>query len=447
MPTREERLAKLVHGSAMMLGATTRRLLVIGVIVPAITLVGCRSKKSSSSSSSSANQPVVGATATIGKPPFLGGHHPVLSSDGGLVILESEALVSLDVNGKTRWERRPFKHDGFLVPLADGSVVLSDHEKHDLIAVDPATGADRWRVPVPRDSEGETTTAEAAIAIDKGATVVVALADARIIKINPALCPTAKQGCISPYFTLKNETLSSPNLVALPNGDLIVGESEVIRQFSPSGEARTAFHLRSGSAHPTALGTNGLAVLMDEDLMVFGNLEQCKISEPKKPIAFPRKTGSLYIKGEGDCAECVTPPSGCLSARPKLGGDLDSAAPLVLSGDQSIVVSTENGLTRLARDGKVLWQTKKDAVPSIGTPIEVGGKEIVAVASGVGDDLAAKPLRVVGLSIETGEVRWTVETKSPAGAIVSTDEVLLAANGPWLVAGYKTSVTWIRLSK
>jgi hypothetical protein len=379
--------------------------------------------------------PQIVASATLTDTPFLGGVKPQLRADGKLAVLEKAAVASFDAAGKNLW-RQPVQHEEWLLTLPDGTLLVTDTARHELIGLDPDTGIDRFRIEVPKASEDDYAdrSVQGAAIIPDG--VLLSLGDGRFLRLTPAAC-LAKAPCLTPHMNLANESVNDPSLHPLPGGDLLLGESELFRQLSPTGQARASFHVRDASAELTPLPNGRLAAVMNDDLVLF-DLGKCA---GEKTIELPRKAGQLYVRGEGECDDCRPAPAGCVIARPELG-DVDATAPLLLK-DGSLVIGNDDGVARLSADGNVLW---KSEVGMFGQPLEIEG-EIVGIASINGDDLGKAQTVVVALDVATGKERWTRPLPVQTGLIVSTDSTVLAVAGHWLVAGYETSVSFLDLSK
>jgi hypothetical protein len=398
---------------------------------------GCIAGKHCGATSDTRPAPQIVASATLTDAPFLGGVRPQLRANGNLAVLEKNAIAAFDPTGKNLW-RQPVQHQEWLLTLPDGTLLVTDTPRHELIGLDPDTGLDRFRVPVPKASDNEddysNRSVEGAAITPDG--VLLALADARFFRMNPAAC-LAKAPCLTLHMHLPNETINDPSLHPLPGGDLLLGESELFRQLSPTGQARASFHVRTSSADLTPLPPGRIAASMDDDLVLF-DLAKCA---GDKTIELPRKAGQLYVRGEGECEDCRPAPPGCVIARPNIG-DVDATAPLLLK-DGTLIVGNDEGVVRLAADGNLLW---KSEVGIYGKPLELEG-EIIGIASRPGEELGKSQGVVVAIDVATGKERWSRELPVQAGLIISTDATVLAVAGHWLVAGYETSVSWLDLSK
>jgi hypothetical protein len=382
--------------------------------------------------------PAVSALGQLGEAPY-DGHAITLAADGGVIAVERDAVVALDRAGTIRW-RTPIDHADWSVTLDDGTVVVADADADAVVALDPATGQERWREPIPPGAD-EYDTYDAKGAVRVGAHVAVALEDGRFLRLDPARCgkPAVKArkpvpACLTPMFTAPDkDELYDPKLAA--NGDdVILGGHASLRWLSPDGKPRGELEVRDMLGGFAVMPGGRLAVTLDDELVI---LDLAACAGPA--FALPRKRGRMYIEGEGDCERCIAPPTGCVIARPEVD-DVDFNPPLVLR-DGSVVVTTSDGIAKVSPNGEEQWTS---TAAGIGTPREVGGA-LLAVSSGVGDDLAEAPLQVTALDPATGKVTWRTALAARAGFIVSSTDVVLAANPPWVVAGYKGALSWIKL--
>jgi outer membrane protein assembly factor BamB len=370
-----------------------------------------------------AGPPIV-ASAKLGEPSWDG--LPVsLSADGTLVAAPKDGVVSVDATGAQRW-RVELDHGGWMLAMPD-VVLVGERTEHAVVALERATGEVKWRIAVPAVEEYGERSTEGAVQI--GAHVYVAIADGRFLRVDPAACAKPKQkGCIQTAFTLTDETFDNPALRVLGN-DLVIGESNAIRRISTTGEVKAWIHVRDDFGG-FALEGEKLAAVMDEELVMF-DLGQC----PTTPVALSRKKGRMYIRGEGDCEDCSSPPAGCLLARSELS-DVDSLAPQYLR-DGSIAISNMDGPGRVAPNGNKHWVSEVD---SVGPMREVGDNVVF-----VSRDDDGKPARVVALSTKTGKAAWMRTLSIPSSEINSTDDPIVEVAGPWLVAGAKGAVSWIKV--
>lgn len=373
-----------------------------------------------------AGPPIV-ASATLGEPGW-DGLPVVLAADGTLTAAPKEAIVAVAATGTQRW-RAPIEHDGWLLALPDGAILTGDREAHALVALDRTTGEVMWRAAIPpsADEYADRTTEGA---VRAGGRTFVAIADGRFLRVDPAACAKpAQKGCLELAFALPDETFDKPDLLALGD-DIVLGESNAIRRITTKGKVVAWVHVRDSLGGIAVAGGSRLAAVIDDELVLL-DLARC----PGAAAVLPRKRGRMYIRGEGDCDHCVAPPDGCVVARSELS-DLDAQAPMVLR-DGSIAASNWDGPARVAPNGNKHWLTEVDAVG----PMREVGDAIVFVSRGDDD----QPPRVVALATATGKATWTrplVGIKS--SEISSTTDTIVETAGPWLVAGAKGSVSWMK---
>ena len=354
-----------------------------------------------------------------------------LVADGTLIAGPKDAIVAVDATGKERWQVA-ISHGNWLL-VDNGIVLVGDHETQDLVALDVATGAPKWRVTVPKHADEGISDRTTEGAVRVGDRVLVPTADGRFLRVDPAACAKPKQkGCIEQAFALAGETIDDPQLLAIGD-DILIGESNAIRRLSPTGKVLAWIHVRDSFGGFAVGSDQRLAAVMDDELVLF-DLPRCDQSEA---IALPRKQGRMYMRGEGECESysCTAAPDGCLVARSELS-DVDSHAPTILR-DGSVMVSNYDGPARAAINGNKHWASEVD---SIG-PIREIGDTVVFVSRG--DDL--EPARVIALDTATGKAKWTSKLDGIVSTVSSTTDVTIATAGPWLVAGAKGDVAWIKL--
>ncbi len=376
-----------------------------------------------------AEGPPIVATGKLGDAPALStARRTFLAADGSVVAIEKDAVASYDAKGTPRW-KRPMRPSEWVVTLPDGSVMVNDREPNDVVALDPSTGADRWRVRIPTVPDGMAERAEAATRLGEGA--MIGLEDARFFRVDPPRCAEPeKTGCLALAFALEDERLTVAYLAATASGDLLLRESGALRILSPTGEVRASIHVREGSPDVAMTESGRLAVTMDEELVLW----DAKRCAGRSPVEIPRRPNKLYVKGEGECDGCRPPPPGCLVARPKLG-DVRSA-PVVLADGSVIVATDDEGVVKLAPDGATLWKKKVGVFGEL----HLAGGEVLALAEGEKEGTT----RIVGIDPSKGDVRWSRALPAEVGTIIWGTDAVLDANGPWILAGYKSNVAWLR---
>lgn len=373
--------------------------------------------------------PAIVATANLGEAGW-DGIPTALASDGTLTAAPDGAIVAVAATGAERW-RVELDHRRWFLALPDGAILATDRTKHELVALDPATGAERWRVAIPIAEGGdEYDDRSAEGAVRAGDHTLVVLADGRFLRVDPAACAKRKPHCLALAFALADETFDRPELAAIGD-DLVIAESSGIRRFTAGGELVASIHVRD-SLGGIAIAANGrLAATIDDELVVF-DLARC----PRSPVALPRKRGRMYIRGEGECAGCEAPPVGCLVARSELS-DVDAIAPAVLR-DGSLAVTNFDGPARAAATGAKLWVSEVDAVG----PIREVGDHLVFVSRG--ED--GEPARVVALAAASGKAVWSRPLPEvPSRDISYSSDPIVETAGPWLVAGAKGRVAWMKI--
>ena len=143
----------------------------------------------------------------------------------------------------------------------------------------------------------------------------------------------------------------------------------------------------------------------------------------------------MYIRGEGDCADCSPPREGCVSRA--AFSDVDSIAPTVLR-DGSLVASNFDGPFRSTASGAKQWASEVD---SVGPLREIG--DAIVFLSRDEDD---KPLRVAALDAATGTAKWSSPIAGWSSKdLMSSSDATVEVNGSWLVVGVKGRLEWMKV--
>lgn len=367
--------------------------------------------------------PAVVATAMIGETTWDG--LPLsLAADGTVIAAVSDSIVAYAATGTALW-RVAMPNDRWL--LVEGDLVLTG-SKHDIVALDVATGQTKWRAAVPQNDEYSSASSEGGVRV--GAAAYVAIDDGRVLRVDPAACKTkAQTGCVQLAFQLENETFDNPRMIALGE-DIVLAESTAIRRLSTSGEVLGHIHVRDSLGGATPAGDRRVAAIFDDELVQI-DFATCGAS----PVELRRKNGRMYIRGEGDCADCRLPPEGCVSRA--AFSDVDSIAPTVLR-DGSLVASNFDGPFRSTASGAKQWASEVD---SVGPLREIG--DAIVFLSRDEDD---KPLRVAALETATGKAKWSSPIAGWSSKdLMSSSDATVEVNGSWLVVGLKGRLAWLKL--
>ena len=352
-----------------------------------------------------------------------------LDNDGTLFATNEAWVTAVDATGTERW-RTPLDNQGWLLAV-DGSLLVGGSSTPELVSLDRKTGAVRWRVAIPivdDGSEYDERRPEAAARF--GSKAIVVLSDGRFLRVDPAACATKQQkGCLQVAFAIPDETLHEPQLVER-GGYLALGHGERVRVFDETGTLLATIHARDTLGGLAFASPTRLAVTMDDELVLF-DIERCR----SKPVVLPRKQGRLYVKGDGECDDCVHPAANCVVARSELS-DVESDPPVVLA-DGSMMVMNLDGPARAAVNGNKHWNTRVEAVG----PIRKIDGAVVFVSPGRGDQKA----KLVALDVQTGKARWVRALDIASRDISYVSDPLVETKGSWLVAGAKGRLSWIKL--
>jgi len=105
--------------------------------------------------------------------------------------------------------------------------------------------------------------------------------------------------------------------------------------------------------------------------------------------------------------------------------------------DGSVMVSNFDGPVRAAINGNKHWASEADSVG----PIREAGDVVVFVSR----DDDEKPARLVALDTATGKAKWMRPLDGiRSSEISSTTDPIVETVGPWIVAGAKGDVKWIK---
>lgn len=182
-------------------------------------------------------------------------------------------------------------------------------------------------------------------------------------------------------------------------------------------------------------GARLVAAQLDDELVI---LDAAACQAAAAPVVLSRKPGGLYVKGEGDCDDCVEPPDRCLVLRPD-DGDVDYAAPAWLPDGTAVVVA-DNALCAY-RNATRLWKAEL----SLDGHAVAGPDGTLYVLGVTGDEPSA--LRLLAIDPKDGHARWQRRLGiAVPEAIVSPDDFHLVLDGEWIVAGYKQELAAVALA-
>jgi outer membrane protein assembly factor BamB len=171
-------------------------------------------------------------------------------------------------------------------------------------------------------------------------------------------------------------------------------------------------------------------LVVDDDVVVL-DPANCR-GEPFAPSGWP-EPGQLHIGDE--CRDCAAAPPGCRRWR-MFAEDVASAAPLVLA-DGTVIVHA-GAYTRALRDGAAVWRT----VTGGGGALLGAGDGVIGVSTGLAEE---DPRALFELDIADGRHRWrTPLAFTTDGSMGSSDDVVLAHGGGWIVAGYRETIAAVR---
>jgi hypothetical protein len=357
-----------------------------------------------------------------------------VADDGAvLAVIEGQLLAVRD--GAIAW-RGPEALQAWLVVTA-GVVVVARGER--VIGVDINDGGERWAVELPRVVVADefASAPVAVVAAGAGDEVWIGDRDARWFRVRPDRCArgTSRRpaaGCLIAAGELVDEELDSEaRLVVDAAGRRALHEYGVVRMFD--ADWRTTLTAR-GRDHLGAvtLASTGLVVVVDDEVVVL-DPERCG-GEPFAPSKWPQP-GVLYARDGDECPECVKPPAGCRQWRVFVEG-VDGARPAV--GDDGTVAVNVDSTTLGLRDGAVVWRT---VTGGSGGLLRVGDS-LIGVSAGLEDD---DPMALFELGAADGAHRWRSPlTVAVPGSLFSTDDVVLARGGGWLIAGFGATIAAVQ---
>ncbi|WAS96058.1 hypothetical protein [Nannocystis punicea] len=300
--------------------------------------------------------------------------------------------------------------------------------RHDrLVMLAVADGSELGAAVLPPDGEEDEFSdwIHAAILAPTPEGVLVGDTVARWFDLKPGRCD--KNRCLRAAGRLPEETLDSDARLSFgPGGRRILREWPAVRVFD--AEWRTLVAVRGHqSIGEAVLGPEGLALVIDDDVVLLA-VEACG-SEVLAPSGWPYPN-RLYARETDECSECAAPPPGCQRWR-SYQEDAHSDALALLDGG-GVVVHID-GETRAVRDGKPAWST----VTGGGGNVLRIGERLYGFSTGIEED---DPPAVYALDLE-GRPQWrTPLTMKGPSLIYSTDDVVLAAAGSSLVAGFKANI-------
>jgi hypothetical protein len=351
-----------------------------------------------------------------------------VAGDGTVLALVKSELVAVRA-GAIAWKfgaelRQVLAVAGDVVVVAQGDPSV---RRDRLVMLALADGHELGAALLPDDGDQDefAESIRAAIVEPDQDELLVGDSVARWFRLKPGPC--VKNGCLRAAGRLPEETFDTGAKLSFgPDRRRILREDSGLRVFD--GEWQTLLSIR---AHETlggaALGPAGLALVVDDDVVLLAP-EACEGPE-FAPSGWPQPR-RLYSREVDECPDCPGPPLGCRRWRSYQDGVHNEA--LALLPDGAVVVHVD-GETRAIRDGRQAWATKTGGA---GAVLQVG-ERVLGFSGGLEED---DPPALYALDLE-GRPQWRapLAMKGPRGFFF-TDDVLLAAAGATLLAGFETSI-------
>lgn len=337
------------------------------------------------------------------------------ASPSALRIAEGAAVALFDgalrgyAGGAEAWVKEGAYVDA--VTTGDGTIVTAlEGTLHGYAA---ASGESVFAVDVPKAKRSKKTPAVVAMDADTSG-VLVALADARFLSVDPAACSSEAEGCIREVGLLRGEYLEASASVSLgEDGVRYLGEEDTMRAFDM--DLRTTFSL-SASADIRAI------------VRVPGN---------RVALQFGQETALLDTASCRGRAEVQLLPGGATKAPRgcvlwRYGRKLEPAAPAAV--DTASLAMNEDGKLQVVAEGDDTW---KSPLSTLGPAVYGDGTLYTLAASGEGVSLLA-----------VNAAKGTVDWSRPLPITASADDkaaVALQWREGWVAASVGPHVALAQL--
>jgi outer membrane protein assembly factor BamB len=356
----------------------------------------------------------------------------VAVTDRGTVFALAESGIEGYVDGKSAWKKEG--SFGGITRLVDGGVVTTTGAT--IVAFDPSTGEERFRVDIPAPEGWPTKTRKGdpipppaiVAAASFGSQLLVADQEARFFEIDPPTCTKGEPACLRPAGVLDGEVLEvGTRLTVADDGTRYLIEEDTLRVFDQL--LATSFELESPGriAAVVPIGASGLAIAANGQVSLL-QMPRCRGASLRIP-AVPMGSKQCF--------------------RWRYGIDLDDAAPAVID-EHTLAINGSRSMQALT-EGTDAW---KSPIGSVG-PVLAGGDGLlytIAVEQVDGKSTAA----VKAVHPLQGTVEWSVQLPFDAIApaakegevaaeIVVPETLSIDTRGTWLVAALDQNVALVAI--
>ncbi|MDC0668547.1 outer membrane protein assembly factor BamB family protein [Nannocystis radixulma] len=354
----------------------------------------------------------------------------VTMADDGTVLARVGGELVAARAGAIAWRVGEELREVFAV-LGDVVVVARpDRElrRDRLVMLALADGRELGAVNLPADGEPDefADPIQVAILAPMGDAMLVGDSGARWFRLAPGRCKGGS--CLRAAGRLPDETFDSDAYLSFgADGRRLLREGSLVRVFDAEWKTLLTARSHETLVGDAVLGPDGLALIIDDDVVLLA-VDACG-GEEFAPSGWPQPH-RLYARELDECPGCAGPPPGCRRWRSYQEG-VHNHPPALLDG--GVVVVHIDGETRALRGGREIWTTRTGGA---GEVLRIG-ERLIGVSVGLEDD---DPPALYALDLD-GRPQWRtpLAMKGPNVAFFTSD-VILAAAGASLVAGYEENI-------
>ncbi len=352
----------------------------------------------------------------------------VAVTDRGTVFVLGASSIEGFVDGKPAWKKEG-TFNGF-TRLVDGGVATTTGNA--IVAFDPSSGEDRFRVEVPAPAgwptanrKGEPIPPPAIVAAASvGSQLLVADQEARFFEVDAPACTKGEEACIRPAGQLDGEVLEvGTRMHVADDGTRYLLEEDTLRVFDPSLETVLELESPGRISAVVPIGAAGLAIATHGQVALL-QMQRCL-------------GASLSLPG------VATGSRQCF--RWRYGIDLDDAVPAVI--DEQTLAVNGGGRMQAVSEGTDVWKSPIGAVGSV-----IAGGDGLLYTMTVRDD-AESTVAVEAVHPTKGTVAWsvplpfgpTVGAGENATDVVTPETLGLDTRGGFLAAALEQNIALVTI--
>jgi outer membrane protein assembly factor BamB len=369
----------------------------------------------------------------------------ILIGDGGVVFASTAAQrVHAISGGKELWSVSVADPDADALRLDDDGTLLVMTYSPTLIALDPATGAERWRLEMPKgepDEDGYARSGSLRAWAPAGKDLLLALSDGRILRRPPG-CKAAR--CLAPAGAVSQDedmVDGDTQLYPMPDGRLFLHQFDELRGYDKAMNPLVSI---TGYDHFTGVtpAADGAVVAQIGDELVALDPIGCADAKRIWLPPPPRKTAD-----EEPCEECVEPPPGCVLGRALPAGNnnidgLHRVRPAFAR--HTVFVVDDDGRLHAREADRSLAVRWEAGIHPMGVVVadDEGGVLVHCAGPGGSEDETQVAICAVA---PDGKPRWRTPLDVKTGIIFDVSSFPLGRRGDWVVGGYGEEIVVLKL--